>query len=1355
VANATGGVVLTPTPDEESRDAGGRLAELAAEPVIWIESASLRTHDPKAAWRMLPARMPPLRSDRDAVVLAVSPDTIAAISLTARGHAGPEDAPHEIAVTDTPPRDDNAFLAELARNAWPTAGLFLPVLGHEGLETARRVIRDEAGMLATLSRQAEAAGARESALRLAAASLRRDPDNPEAAVILTAARRQEAAGDLPPPDGLPTENVASLPDGDAAELADLEAMRRVRAQQLEQETAVRIREARQLLSVDPEQARDLLKAALNEVRASADLDAAASDRLLRQLEMRIRESIVRSREKTGRDLAAERRAAIGREQARLTADLQRREERIRQLVERYNALVEAGIRDGYAQPEYYPAVIGEEAVVGLENPTRAFVEAERVIGEEIAKEAPELWANIPVPMTARVIGRTAPLVARILHYDAQNVRTRRDQERGFMDVLHQVDVAAIPFPDEPPIIYPTPARWREITASRAKYKSSDLSTPSTTEKTIYEALDRPVTKTFDFQETPLRAAITQLQDEFGIPIVPDMKALEDAGIDLDATTVTQRLSGVKLRSALRLLLGNIDLTYMVKNEVLLITTRQVAEENLVVKVYPVADLALPVNPSGGVNPFQTGGGLGGAGGINSGQGGGLNAGGMGGMGGMGGFCWVAREVYGSHDPRWLMFRSWLLADAPVWLRTAYARHGEAFADWLHDKPVAKHLVRLLMDRAIAGLVAPEMALGAQLQVTEAKARITGRADQRGPVLSTAPAASTDAEPRAGLPAEVLDAADLPDALVDYLGAGPAGADESESSTRAANAALAERRAQLRVSAADLGRQGAYGRAADLLSAAIIAGHAEPWMYESLALALEMSGRPQADVERALMSSADFATSATELLQLANYLARFGADEQALRICRRATRLDPTSREAYGLALTLAARADDAPTLRWACVGVLAHEWPVEQQDVFTRARRLAKVAIDGLANAGQSEEAASFKAEVEQALVRDLVVDVTWTGDGDVDLLVEEPSGTVCTAAAPRSSSGGVLLADGGAATDGDATTAVRRERYVATQAFPGTYRVLLRRISGPIAADTVTVETVVHRGTPHEQRQRKQVPLGADDSLVVVELGAGRRWEPLFDAQVAQDVVMQQQLGRTVLAQQLAALADPATSESLSASRAGGASGGPVAPGLPFFGGGAVGYQPVISTLPEGTNMFARAVVSADRRYVRITATPLFSGVGQVTTFTFQGGGGGGAGAGGGAGGGGMGGGGMGGCGMGGGGMGGGGMGGGAMGGGAMGGGGMGGMGGGMGGMGGGGMGGMGMGMCWVAREVYGPSNPRWLEFRAWLLADAPTWLRDVYMARGEAFAGWIHNKPILKAGLRCLMDLAIASRPPAIERP
>jgi hypothetical protein len=115
------------------------------------------------------------------------------------------------------------------------------------------------------------------------------------------------------------------------------------------------------------------------------------------------------------------------------------------------------------------------------------------------------------------------------------------------------------------------------------------------------------------------------------------------------------------------------------------------------------------------------------------------------------------------------------------------------------------------------------------------------------------------------------------------------------------------------------------------------------------------------------------------------------------------------------------------------------------------------------------------------------------------------------------------------------------------------------------------------------------------------------------------------------------------------------------------------------------------------------------------------------------------------------GGGMGGGGMGGGGMGGGGMGGGGMGGMGGGgMGGMGGGGMGGMGGGgmMCWVAREVYGPTNPRWLLFRSWMLSEAPHWLVDLYARHGESFAAWIHDKPAVKTALRLLMDRAIASQ-------
>ena len=60
------------------------------------------------------------------------------------------------------------------------------------------------------------------------------------------------------------------------------------------------------------------------------------------------------------------------------------------------------------------------------------------------------------------------------------------------------------------------------------------------------------------------------------------------------------------------------MNYVIEHEVLLITTAEKARNTVVSKVYPVADLVLPIAPSSIVNPFQTGGGLGGNSSNNSG-----------------------------------------------------------------------------------------------------------------------------------------------------------------------------------------------------------------------------------------------------------------------------------------------------------------------------------------------------------------------------------------------------------------------------------------------------------------------------------------------------------------------------------------------------------------------------------------------------------------------------------------------------------------------------------------------------------------------------------------------------------------
>jgi hypothetical protein len=64
---------------------------------------------------------------------------------------------------------------------------------------------------------------------------------------------------------------------------------------------------------------------------------------------------------------------------------------------------------------------------------------------------------------------------------------------------------------------------------------------------------------------------------------------------------------------------------------------------------------------------------------------------------------------------------------------------------------------------------------------------------------------------------------------------------------------------------------------------------------------------------------------------------------------------------------------------------------------------------------------------------------------------------------------------------------------------------------------------------------------------------------------------------------------------------------------------------------------------------------------------------------------------------------------------------------------------------ICWVAREVYGPQNPQWIQFRNWMLNDSPSWFRNLYIKYGERFAKFISNKPVLKNIIRKWMNTKI----------
>jgi hypothetical protein len=94
---------------------------------------------------------------------------------------------------------------------------------------------------------------------------------------------------------------------------------------------------------------------------------------------------------------------------------------------------------------------------------------------------------------------------------------------------------------------------------------------------------------FHFIERPLKDVLEELGRELNVPYRIDWRRLDAAGI-LQDTPVTFQAKKISYRSALRLMLRPIELTFVEDDEELLVTTPQAAEIVARPKVYDVVDL---------------------------------------------------------------------------------------------------------------------------------------------------------------------------------------------------------------------------------------------------------------------------------------------------------------------------------------------------------------------------------------------------------------------------------------------------------------------------------------------------------------------------------------------------------------------------------------------------------------------------------------------------------------------------------------------------------------------------------------------------------------------------------------------
>ena len=367
-------------------------------------------------------------------------------------------------------------------------------------------------------------------------------------------------------------------------------LRSVRAERLDREVRRVIDAANHEAARDPDAALAELKRTLTAVAADSDVDPDVREKLRARVQSVFDQLLLRKEQlDIDRIQSVEKNAA---QQARdLAVDqLVQRDEQIEQMIDKVRALM----AEGYSG--------NADAFQRAEDVARASFELAPYSGVTNAA----IWDT----EAAGQLDTAQRL--RYLRYDK------------LLATLQQVELSHVPFPDNPPIVYPAPEVWKALSERRQKWRSVDLARYNKTEEKVRRVLDQPTT--VEFLDLPLEDAITFLKEYHNINIYIDKATLADEGVAIDQP-VTLKLAGVTLRSVLKLLLEPVQLTYVIEDEVMKITTSAKAGEKLVTRVYPVADLVIPI-----ITPRAGRGGMGMMGGMGMGMG---MGGGMGMMGGMG------------------------------------------------------------------------------------------------------------------------------------------------------------------------------------------------------------------------------------------------------------------------------------------------------------------------------------------------------------------------------------------------------------------------------------------------------------------------------------------------------------------------------------------------------------------------------------------------------------------------------------------------------------------------------------------------------------------------------------------------
>jgi tetratricopeptide (TPR) repeat protein len=1079
---------------------------------------------------------------------------------------------------------------------------------------------------------------------------------------------------------VPPEGAA--PPSPADEVRRRRAIADQQANRLVNET---ITEANRLVRVDPDGAYELLKQTQENIRDNPDLSTqmqvALADRLGRAMDAVAREGRIVKRNQA-EALALQAQADARRE---LTREREEVERRIRaRLRVFHNLMNQARELEAYQQAE--------------------------AIREDLVTE------GLPVPPAV-----TAAYDIGLRKYHLEELLAlKRIREERWLATMLQVEKSHVPFPDEPPVEYPAPAVWKQLTDLRRKrYEMSTFGAelPQRSFELRDALLNTVRFEGFDDAKTTLVEALDVLARRYNVSFDVNEKAFQvDQVMDVLKSEIANpnpippmnATLGTVLKKILSRIPAQSGATYLIRKDQIEITTGTFAAAEKAVRVYPVADLVIPIPNSinqqaalqglsilgtGALGGFGIGGlgalgalgagGLGALGALGAGGlgalgalGGGLGAlgalgGGLGALGALGGGLGAlggalgggalgalgaggALGVVGALGAGGnLGFGGQLGAAGNLGALGGqnlgvqggiigqqigqFGNLGGQFGlqggntsqllitlitqvvgrpqDWaVRYNPVTGEPINPVDDPAIDAIQGENNNLGyyppALALVVKAPSRIHNRES------TVRVAGPGDAFPLGALPKKRGDRVARGEKPPRVRVGGDGGEDDPKGPPpdpkkvwQEALARAPQEPGMIIATADFLATQRKWDHAAEFLKANLRQGIiVKPWVYKALAIALRESGGDPEEIERAEVSAADLEPlDATGFLKAAMALAGDKRYDRALAFCRQAALLEPNAPHAYAQALGYAELAQDGEAMGWAAGNLLGQDWPFENQELQSRALQKLDALSQTLEQQGKADEAGRLRTSVNSRRRRDLVVKLLWQGQADLDLHVREPTETECSPLTRQTVNGGTLL--------GDSLADMSRETYVASEAFPGEYQVVVHKLWGRTLGNKAQLRIIQNQGTPQESE--KLITLHLESSVaepVTFQLEKGRRTETAYLAPTA---VMERPVSTTEAGQsrdqvlnQLRALANP---EIIGARR--GLRGGMAAAGRPVVpadaGARALKKQPadrmlqhtrVSQFVRNSLDVTAQAVLSADRRHVRLSLNPVFTPTSRKT---------------------------------------------------------------------------------------------------------------------------------------------------------